>query len=75
MHHNFENCTWDPLKYTMGSPKVIVSICMGPSIRIHRVKFVWEIDKSNAYMKFGRKHVANNLAISSTKEDKHTDRP
>ena len=30
----FENSTCDPLKYTMGSPKLIVSICMGKSIRI-----------------------------------------
>ena len=29
-----ENSTRDPLKYTMGSPILIVSICMGKSIRI-----------------------------------------
>ena len=34
----FENSTCDPLKYTMGSPIFIVSICMGKSIRIQRVK-------------------------------------
>ena len=27
----------DPLQYTMGSPILIVSICMGKSIRIQRV--------------------------------------
>ena len=28
-----ESYTYDPLKYTMGSPKLFVSICMGKSIR------------------------------------------
>ena len=40
IHHNIENATCDPLKYTMGSPILIVSICMGKSIRIQRVKAV-----------------------------------
>ena len=35
--HNFENSTCDPLKYTMSSSKLIVSICMDKSIRIQRV--------------------------------------
>ena len=38
MHHNLETLTCDPFKYTMGSPILIVSICMGQSIRIQRVK-------------------------------------
>ena len=29
IHHNLENSTYDPLKYTMDSPILIVSICMG----------------------------------------------
>ena len=29
IHHNLSNSTFDPLKYTMGSPVLIVSICMG----------------------------------------------
>ena len=33
IHHNLENSTCDPLKYTMGNPIIIVSICMGISIR------------------------------------------
>ena len=37
IHHNIENSTFDPLKYTMGSPILIVSICMGNPIRIPRV--------------------------------------
>ena len=37
IHHNLENSNCDPLKYTMGSPILIVSICMGKSIRIQRV--------------------------------------
>ena len=37
-HQNLENATCGPLKYTMGSPILIVSICMGESIRIKRVK-------------------------------------
>ena len=37
IHHDLENATCDPLKYTMGSPILIVSICMGKSIRIQRV--------------------------------------
>ena len=36
IHHNLENST---LKYTMGSPVLIVSICMGKAIRIQRVKW------------------------------------
>ena len=32
LHHNIENSTCDPLKYTMGSPMHIVSLCMGKSI-------------------------------------------
>ena len=38
IHHNLENSTCDPIKKTMGSPILIVSICMGKSIRIQRVK-------------------------------------
>ena len=37
LHHNLENSTCDPLKYTIGSPIHIESICMGKSIRILRV--------------------------------------
>ena len=35
--YNLENSTCYPLKYTMSSPILIVSICMGKSIRIQRV--------------------------------------
>ena len=50
LHHNLENSTCDPLKYTMGSPILIVSICMGKSIRIQRVKaFVMEIHYIHIY--------------------------
>ena len=38
IHHSLENSSCDPFKYTMGSPILIVSICMGKSIRIQRVK-------------------------------------
>ena len=38
MHDKLENSTCDPLKYTMGSPMLIVSICVGKSIGIQRVK-------------------------------------
>ena len=34
IHHNLENSTCSLLKYTMGSPILIVSICMGKLIRI-----------------------------------------
>ena len=34
IHNNLENSTCDPLKNTMGSPILIVSICMGTAIRI-----------------------------------------
>ena len=37
IRHNFENSTCEPLKYKVGSPMLIVSICMGKSIRIQRV--------------------------------------
>ena len=39
MHHNLENSTYDPLKYTMGSPILIVLTFIGKSTRIQRVKF------------------------------------
>ena len=34
IYHKLEISTCDPLKYTMGSPMLIVSICMGKSIKI-----------------------------------------
>ena len=37
INHILENSTCNPLKYTMGSPIIIVSIHMGKSIRIQRV--------------------------------------
>ena len=37
IHHNFKTSTRYPLKYKMGNPILIVSICMGKSIRIQRV--------------------------------------
>ena len=40
LHHNLENATYDPFKCTMGSPILIVSIGMGKSIRIQRVKII-----------------------------------
>ena len=36
IHHNLENSTCDPLKYTMGNPTLIVSICMEKSTRIQK---------------------------------------
>ena len=39
IHHNLENSTCEPLNYTMGSPTLIVSICMGNPIRIQRVNY------------------------------------
>ena len=36
-HNNLENSIFDPLKCTMVSPLLIVSKCMGKSIRIQRV--------------------------------------
>ena len=42
IHHNLENSTFDLLMYTMGIPRIlIVSICMGKSIRIQRVKHTY----------------------------------
>ena len=38
-HHNLENSTCDPLKYTMGSHIPIVSKFMGKSIRMQRVNY------------------------------------
>ena len=37
MHHNLENYSCNTLKYTM--PILILSICMGKSIRIQRDKY------------------------------------
>ena len=36
IHHNLKISTCDPLKYKMGNPILIVSMCMGESIRIQR---------------------------------------
>ena len=36
IRHNTENFTCDPLKYTMCSPILMVSICMGKSIKIQQ---------------------------------------
>ena len=36
IHHDFETSTCNPLKYTMGSPILIVSICMRKSISIQK---------------------------------------
>ena len=38
MHHNLEIFICDPFKLTMDNPILIVSICMGQSISIQRVK-------------------------------------
>ena len=37
IHHNLENSNGDPLKFTMDSPILTVSIFMEKSIRIQRV--------------------------------------
>ena len=37
IHHYSETSTCEPFKYTMDNPILIVSICMGKSIRIQRV--------------------------------------
>ena len=39
IHHNLENSTCESLKCKMCNPVLIVSICMGNSIRIQRVKY------------------------------------
>ena len=36
--HSLETSTCDPFKYKMGSPILIVSICMGKLIKKHRIK-------------------------------------
>ena len=38
IHHNLENSICDPLKYIMGSSILIVSICIGKSFKIQRIK-------------------------------------
>ena len=40
IHHYLEKSASDPLKYTMGSPILIVSIYMEKSTRIQRVKYL-----------------------------------
>ena len=37
IYQNLENSTSDPLKYTIGSPILIVLMCMGKYIKIQRV--------------------------------------
>ena len=41
-HCNLENSTFDPLMFIMGTPMLIVSICMGKSIRIQSVNIVFK---------------------------------
>ena len=38
MHHNLEKSNGDTFKCTMDNPILLVSICMGKSIRIQKVK-------------------------------------
>ena len=52
IHHNLENSTCDPLKYTVGSPILIVSVCMGKSIRIQRVKYSQLYLTDNIFLAF-----------------------
>ena len=40
IHSVAKKSTCDPVKYTMGGPLLIVSICMGKSIRIQRVNML-----------------------------------
>ena len=49
IHHNLENSICDPFKYRMGSPILIVSICMETSIRIQWVddKIDWNMGESS----------------------------
>ena len=39
-HHNLENSSCSPLKYTMGSPILIVTICVGKSINKQKVNVI-----------------------------------
>ena len=41
IHHKLEIYTCDPFKYTMDSPMLVVSLCMGKSIRIQRVNLMY----------------------------------
>ena len=52
-HKNLENSTCDPLKCTIGSAILIVSICMGKSIRIQRIKFHHLEECSGTVLDFG----------------------
>ena len=42
IYHNLENSTSNPSKYTMSRSILNVSICMGKSIRMQRVKILIE---------------------------------
>ena len=44
LHHNLETSTCNPLKNKMGSSIPIVSICMGKSIGIQRVKDCYSVN-------------------------------
>ena len=55
---HLETSTCDPLKYTMGSPILIVSICIGKSIRIQRVNSLQPVSSANNFCKkFGPRSV------------------
>ena len=48
MHNDLQNSTCDSLKYTIGSPLLIVHICVGKSIRIQRVKIFMKLGTNNS---------------------------
>ena len=71
LHHNLENSTCDHLKYTMGSPILIVSICLGNSIRIQRIKEICLSHFSiKTYVVGTQKNFLNVMGLSSTKKHK-----
>ena len=65
IHHNFENSTFDPLKYTMGwSHTYSINVYMGKSIRIQRVKVIPE---KPVYISFNNDIPHKNVLICSKK--------
>ena len=62
MHNNLEISTCDPLKHNMDYPILIVSICLGKSIRMKRVKQLPALSKVHLQEISGNCIVINRLS-------------
>ena len=64
IHDNLETSACDPLKYSIGILLLCISICIGKSIRIQRVKGVCSFIKLNTVVLFLSYDVASGSEIT-----------